>query len=218
MKKTVQQENYHYMLSTTNPFTLSFQKSPLPGRGKKNDREGGNPLAAASKTHPLRRGRLYVDPFHRTKQVPGERLGHGPDVRREPGALSNDRQVRIAHAESALIQGLHHPSQQDTAIDTGILVLMVRKPETDVPQGGGAQQGIAEGVDDNIAIRVGGKSLVVLDPDPAENERSPGHERMRVHTLSDPNGYQRLLTFIVHGLDAPAAEGRNLPTAGPPVA
>jgi len=68
------------------------------------------------------------------------------------GTLGDHRKVGVLHAKSALGKGLHYAPQQDAAINSSVLGVVVGEMSTDVPEPGCAQQRIAEGVNKHVTV------------------------------------------------------------------
>ena len=156
-----------------------------------------DPFAPAREAHPFRRRRLDVHRVGPDAEIGGEAGAHPVQMRGEPRRLGDDRGVRVHHFESPAMEKGHDAAEQDPAVDPGKLRVRVRKVPADVPEPRRTEQGIAQGVDEDVAVGVGGKAPIELDGDPAEHQLRAGREPMGIVSVAD----------AVHGADVSVPDG-----------
>lgn len=100
----------------------------------------------------------------------GHGIAHCGNVWSEPRFLGCDCSIHISYVPSGLSQQSNRRSQEGRAIN--VLVLRIRRREVgaDVTKGGGAQQGVDDGVYQGIAVTMAVGALVVGDMNAAEDE------------------------------------------------
>lgn len=147
--------------------------------------EGGNAFATARETHALGSGSLDIDTGQGAAQISGDGLDHARYVGGQFGFLGNQGEIGIVYGQAYIPQRGHNPTQQDTAVDTGISWVAVGEMAAYVTQTRGTQQSVAEGVDGDIAIGVGLQPPVVGHLNSGKHQGAPGGEAMGVDTLAD---------------------------------
>ena len=75
--------------------------------------------------------------------------------------------------------------QQVEASRAPPLLVLGREERADVVHAGRAEQRVAERVTDDVGVGVTVESVRVRDLDPAEHERTPGHQAVRVEGRAD---------------------------------
>ena len=66
-----------------------------------------------------------------------------------------------------------------------IAFVRIRKVRSDVPKSGCAEEGIAQGVSEDIGIGMTEEPLVIRNPHPAEDERAFPHQTMKIEPHPD---------------------------------
>jgi len=166
------------------------RKACLPHRGlstrlDQRHRVRGDALAPARESHPLGRRRLDVDPADLDAEIGGEVRAHPVEMRREPRGLSDDRGVGVHHREPPGMEKSHDPAKQDAAVDPGKFRARIRKVPADVPEPRRTEQCVAQCMNDDVAVGMGGEPSVELDGDPAEDQPCAGREPMGVESVAD---------------------------------
>ena len=143
------------------------------------------PLAATTKTQPLGSGRLDRHRIRFQAQVPGDTGPHGIDVWRQPGLLADHGQIDVRSLPPRLGQQCGHPCQQVSAVRARPLGVTGRKMPADITQGRGTQQGIAQGMQGDIAVRMRRETGVMGNAHAAEHHMIARTERMDIEALSN---------------------------------
>ena len=87
--------------------------------------------------------------------------GHARRLRHQGG-------IQVAQAPTGLCHQRHYPAQQQAAVDIGIGGIRVREVPADIALANGPQQGVADGVDQHVAVGVGLQAAMVGDAHAAE--------------------------------------------------
>ena len=114
----------------------------------------------------------------------GHRTAHGVDVRSQPGLLGADRAVHVPDLVALFAQQFRHAAQQDLRVDARKIGRRVGKVQPDVAQRRGAQQGVAQGVDRHVSVRVGDAPFRVGDLHASQNQRQAVGQRVYVVSVS----------------------------------
>ena len=115
---------------------------------------GGNALATTGIAQFLGRGGLDGHLSGFTVHARSQFALHGGNVRIEFRLLGTNGDIAVAQAVAVFIKQVHHMPQQQTAVDALVLRIRIREMVTDVAQGGGTQQGVAQGMDGHVGIAV----------------------------------------------------------------
>lgn len=83
--------------------------------------------------------------------------------------------------DSLLRQSQHFPR-----IAASVHLVRIGKELADVPQGGGAEDGVGDGVQQHIGVAVPDQVVVVRHSDPTHQQRTPRGQAMRVVTNPNP--------------------------------
>ena len=75
--------------------------------------------------------------------------------------------------------------QQDAAVGVLVRRVGVRKVSADVARADGAEDRIADRMDQYVRVRMTRETAVEWHRDPAEYQTSPGDERVNVETIAD---------------------------------
>ena len=103
----------------------------------------------------------------------------------ELGSLEGDGDVGVAGPPAFLFQEFHDFSEQDLAVNSFPFVGGVGEKMTDIPEGEGPEEGVAEGVDGDIPVRMGHEARFRRDAHPAQPHRQPFREGVHVISVSD---------------------------------
>ena len=104
---------------------------------------------------------------------------------RQPGTLEGDGDIGVPYPEAALSDEGNDLPEEDFAVDAFPLVGRIREQVTDVPEGKGPEEGVAEGVDGHVAVRMGDKAGFRGDAHAAQPHRQPFREGVHVISVSD---------------------------------
>ena len=99
--------------------------------------------------------------------------------------FQNDRGIHIPDPITPCGGERPHPFQQDQAGDVPVGGIRVRELPADVTQTRGAQDRVADGMDQDIGIRMALKPLFVRDFHPAQNQPSSGRKTVAVVAETD---------------------------------
>ena len=105
-------------------------------------------------------------------------------MRRHPRGLRNDRRVDVADRVAGGRHFVRHGPQQHAAVGVLVARVAVREMLADVAERGRAEQRVADRVDQNVCIRMALEPLLVRDLHAANDELSPGDQRVHVESLS----------------------------------
>ena len=122
-------------------------------------------------------------------------------MRGEPGSLKGDGHVDIADPPAFFLQDGHDFPQKDLAVNAFPFVGGVGEKVADIPEGQRPEEGVAKGVDGDIAVRMGHEARFRRDADPAQPHRQPFCEGMHVVSVSDSDfhshkGNEKMLNFV----------------------
>ncbi len=81
-----------------------------------------------------------------------------------------------------------HLAQQLAAVDALVACVAVRKVLADVAEGRGAQERIADRMQEDIRVAMAQEALLVRDLDAADDELAPRDELVDVESLADAHG------------------------------
>ena len=114
-----------------------------------------------------------------------EGFAHPVDVGPQTGPLHHHRAVRIADFVSCIPDHAGTAGQQQLRVDVPALLRSIREMQPDVTQRGCAQQRIAQGMDQHVAVGMGDTALFMGDFHAADDQPEPFAQRMHVVSLSD---------------------------------
>ena len=122
-------------------------------------------------------------------------------MRGELGNLQGDGDVRVAHPPAAFADEGDDLRQQDLAVDAFPLGGRVREEMADVPEGQRPENGVAEGVDRDVSVRVRHETDRRGDVHPAQPHGQPFFEGVHVVSVSDSEfhdhkGNEKNATFV----------------------
>jgi hypothetical protein len=106
-------------------------------------------------------------------------------VRRELGALEADRGVHVDNGVAGLVEQSADVTQEENARGVAPPGGSVREMTADVAQRRGAQQRVANGVDERVAVRMAYGALLEWDSHATQNQFSSWGEA--VHIVADAN-------------------------------
>lgn len=141
-------------------------------------------LGASGVTHLFRSGGFDIDGTHRRRQQFGKHTAHGIDVLSKTRRLSNHCAIEIAQLQVLSLHRLHHLGQQLTAVDPLVLWVSVGKVTTDIALADRSKQSIADGMNQNIAIRMREHCLRVRDLDPTDDHMIALAKTVGVETMT----------------------------------
>ena len=115
--------------------------------------------------------------------------------------LEGDGDVGVAHLPAALADESHDFREKDFAVDAFPFIGRVGEEMADVPEGEGPEEGVAQGVDGDVAVRMGNKARFRRDAHPAQPHRQPFGEGVHVISVSDSEfhirkGNEKIVTFV----------------------
>ena len=113
---------------------------------------GGGPFLAAFKAHMLGGGGFDGDLLDAKAEDRGDTLAHLRDIGGDFGTLQANRGIDIADGVMMRCQQIGRAFQQDGAVDVLVGRILVREMLPYVAQGGGSEQGIGNGMKQDIGI------------------------------------------------------------------
>src|SRR5687768_3752184 len=130
---------------------------------------------------------LYAHRVGLDPEIRGEVGTHRGDVGRHPGRLGDDGRIDVYYPVAVAGQQRRHLAQQSPAVDALVTRIAVGEMRTDIAQRRGAEQRVAQRMDQHVGVGVPGQSLVVRDLDAADDQLSSGYQRVRIKSLPDPH-------------------------------
>ena len=103
----------------------------------------------------------------------------------ELGLFGHDGGVDVAQFVARIAKEAHGPGEEDLAVDAGILAGGVGEVIADVAQSGGAEQGVADGVNEYVGVAMAKQSEGVVDVHTADPQFTVGGEGVDVVSESD---------------------------------
>ena len=107
-------------------------------------------------------------------------------------ALRDDRAVHVADAPSVFPEQRADTAQQQHAVRALIGGVFIRKMLPDVPERGGAEQGVHQRMREHVGVGVPEQALLPGDVDPAEDQ--PAALDQPVHVIPIPDSHGSLLS------------------------
>ena len=96
------------------------------------------------------------------------------------GGLGHDGQIHVAEGQTGIPEAFQHVVQKDSGgniVETGV---GIGEKTADVAQGRRSEKGVAQCVNGHIAVGVGHKSGLALDPDAAKPHRKSFSQGMDI--------------------------------------
>ena len=112
-------------------------------------------------------------------------------VRRHARRLRDDGGVDVDDLQLQRGELLRHVAQQLAAVDALELGIGVGKVLADVAEAGGAEQRVADRVQQHVGVGMAVEPFLMRDVDAADDELAPGDQRMHVEALADPHARRR---------------------------
>ena len=103
----------------------------------------------------------------------------------ELGLFGHDGGVDVAQFVARIAEEAHGPGEKDLAVDASILAGGVGEVIADVAQSGGAEQGVADGVDEYVGVAMADESEGVVDVYAADPQFTVGGKGVDVVSESD---------------------------------
>ena len=107
-------------------------------------------------------------------------------MRRHLGRLGNDGGIDLLWGEPQALEFDNHIAQQDPAVRVFVGRRAIGKMPADIPQARGAQQGIADGMQQGIGIGVAQEALLVRNRHSPENQAPALDQGMHIKALANP--------------------------------
>src|SRR3989344_321873 len=130
-------------------------------------------------------GGLAVHARLRNVEISSDVLNHLRQMWSDTRGLGDDGAVDIRDFPAALGNGFFDLAQQLAAVYVLVLRIGIGKMPADSAEPGGAEAGIADGMNENVGVGMAVQSLAVRDFHAAENQIAPGDQRMHVVTMTD---------------------------------
>src|SRR5450830_320426 len=167
---------------------------------KHADRLRGHALFPAQITEFLVGLCLDVDLLGRHADVFGDARDHLGDVRRQLRLLGDDGGVDVANRVAGGYHAVGHFAQQGARVGAGEHGVGVRKMLADVAQGGGAQHGVDDGVQQDVGVRVAEQAEAVGNGDAADDELAALDEGVAVIAGADAKRWCGVVGCECHGV------------------
>jgi len=127
--------------------------------------------------------------------VDAEEVGYGlphlGDVGCHFGFLGHDDGVDIAYAVALGVEQLAGAAEEEFAVDVFVLGVVVGEVLADVAQGGGAEEGVADGVEQHVGVGVAEEAEGVGYFDASEPQFAVGSQLVYVVSYSYAHGVRR---------------------------
>lgn len=146
---------------------------------------GGDALATPCEAETLGGGGLYRHGILGEAEVGGYVGYHGGDVGEHLGCLGDDGDIDVGGAVAALGQQPGDTAQQHARVGALVARVGVGEVVAYVTQGGGAKEGVAEGVEGDVGVAVSVKAETVGYLYPAYPQVAPLDEAVDVKSVSD---------------------------------
>jgi len=111
------------------------------------------------------------------------------NVGRKLGALEADRGVHIHNRVAGLLEEFSRVTKKQEAGSVAPLRGGIRKVPANVAQRRGAEQGVADGVRQRVAVRVAHGSFVERNTHAAQNQFAPRSEAVNIAAEADPERF-----------------------------
>lgn len=105
---------------------------------------------------------------------------------RELRPLGDHGRVHVADPETLLCEEAHDPIENRGPGNPLPLRIAVGEEDADLAQRGRAEQGVGDGVAEDVAIGVSEQAECVRDVDRSEDERASGNEPVEVIAAANP--------------------------------
>lgn len=145
---------------------------------------GGNAFASTGESESFGGGGFDGNCSKGDEEVSGEVGAHGVNMRGHFRLLGDYGDVDIADGVTGIGDETDYVAEEDSAVGAGIGRVGVREVPADVTEGGGAEEGVAEGVDGDVGVAVAQKSAAVRDINTADDARTPFNEAVNVETVA----------------------------------
>ena len=142
-------------------------------------------FAAADRAHLLGGLGLDADLIDRDRERLRDALAHRRDVRREFRRLRDHGAVDVADLPARAAHAARGLCQQRDRIRACELGVGIREVVADVAERRRAEQRVGDRVAQRVGIRVAEQAVAVRDLDAAEDEATPGDQRVRVPAFAD---------------------------------
>ena len=118
-------------------------------------------------------------------EIGGDVGGHGGDVRGDFGRLGDHRGIHIAHPPASGTHRGQRATQQYAAIGAAQTLVAIGKHAADIAETRGAEQGVGDGVQQRVGVRVAVETGRMRDVHATEDQLAPGDQGVNVVTLAD---------------------------------
>ena len=106
-------------------------------------------------------------------------------MRRDLGLLTSDGAVGVDKFEAKAAHMFHDACEQQQRVGTLIGRIGVGKKLPDIPGTSSAQDGICQGMSQDVGIGMTEQPFIVRNIDPADNTSAPFHQTMDIVAVSD---------------------------------
>ena len=179
----------HALRQNAHPLALRVARSRNEGRR----RQGGDPLAAADRAHPLVRRRFYADSTRRQTEAGGDALPHQGHVRPDARRFREEGGVDVPGNPARLSCQAGDLAQQMLAVGVSEALVGGREVLADVAERRRAEDRVGDGVQQHIGVGMPFQPPIVRDLDAAEDQAASRREAMSVVADADPRRDRRAL-------------------------
>ena len=100
-------------------------------------------------------------------------------------SLGNNRDVAVRDSPAVLTEESCGAAEQDPAVNAEELIGTVREKLADIAERGGAEHGVSERMEEDVAVRVRDEPLLIGDLHPSDGNRPVSAESMNVKPVPD---------------------------------
>ena len=157
-------------------------------RQQQRERVRRDTFTATDTAQALGGRRLDPDAIGGDAQIGGNRRAHGVDMRGHSGRLGDDGDIRVGEAIAARAHHSRGAAQQFAAVDILVRRVRIGKVRADIAGRRGAEQGVAERVEHDIAVGMGEQTAFIRNRHAAEHQPRAGvrlAKGMHVVTVAD---------------------------------
>jgi len=156
--------------------------------GKEDDGKGGNPFLAAGETHLLSSLAFDRDISSIGLERGSEFLFDGGNKRSDLRRLADERSIQVDDAQALSADHLPDLSEQGQAGSIFVPGVGVWKDRADIRKSGRTQQGIGNGMAQDVSVRMSEQALLSRYLDTAQHQAPARSEAMGIKAESDTHG------------------------------
>ena len=173
---------------------------------QRSDSVGGYAFLLARKTELFFRRRLHIHLIKFQSELFGDVPAHFLDVGRELRTLRHDRRIDVADAIALRTNHFRDMLQELHARHAFPAIVTVGKVPAEISERRCAQEGVLDGVQQHIGVRMSQKPIFMWNVDAAHDELAPCHQT--VHVVSHAKS-RHIVTFISSAIPAECAKSAS---------